>query len=218
MHDRDGSGVANVYTLCRDVFVERDSLNSIDDFIHAISNTTSGFSRLTQSYGVTDDSANGIVLPAASVWVLAHADHCVQLGLLSTTGGSLDMEDPSACDPAYLKELRVFTPSAELHLVRTRNGFQGRIRCDSPREFEGGEQVCVYHEDDLMWGKVQAYSAGQALVDADRGVSIPLPHGVPMQQGVRLKYRHVDYVCFDDDGTTEILDSRLAGVFVDVEG
>jgi CRISPR-associated protein (TIGR03984 family) len=186
--------------------------------MHAINEATSDLSLLTQSCEEAGDDAYGIVLPASSAWVLVHADHCVQLGLLGQGGQSLDMEDSSACDPAYLKELRVFTVSAELHLVRTKKGFQGRIRCDSSREFEGGEQACVYHEDDLMWGRVQTCSMGQALVDADRGVNIPLPRGVSIQQGVRLKYRHIDYVRFDDHGTTEILDSRLAGILADLEG
>jgi CRISPR-associated protein (TIGR03984 family) len=218
MHDYDGSAVASVYTFCRDVLIERDSVGTIKDLIHSVCMTVSDFSSLTGDCGVGGGDDNSIVLPAASMWVLAHADHCVQLGALSVVEESLDMEDHSACAPAYLRELRAFTSKEELHLVRTRNGFQGRIRCDAAHGFEGGKEVQVYREDDLMWGKVQLSSAGKALVDADRGVNIQLPHGVSIRPGVRLKYRHVNYVCFGDDGTIQIPDNRLAGVFVDVEG
>ncbi|MBR3810603.1 MAG: hypothetical protein IKK46_09905 [Clostridia bacterium] len=103
--------------------------------------------------------------------------------LIKTDGVELVLSS-EVPDLTNIKDLRAFSESKELHLVKQGESLVGRVRDDSQ-----GETCEVYDEIQLMWGKATKTENGVTEFFEDRGIKLQLPVTVSEGGRVALKIR-----------------------------
>ncbi len=143
-------------------------------------------------------------------YALIHAVHAVRF--IALTGRDFNTAPDLVLGPGLVQEIRVFAKSGELHLWRAGTEFHWRVLLDSSIPDDQDH----FHVDSryYLWGNHLA-GDGCTLVDRDRGMSIVLPVAGTPNSRAHATCTVRNYLCYDDDGRVQVLDSRLVSLAVE---
>lgn len=95
-----------------------------------------------------------------------------------------------------LKELRAFNENAELHITKVGNELLGRYRIDG-----AGEDIEIFDELQLVWGKPKNSDGNKTKLSEDRGIDVEIPIEIKSNERAFVKVRSYvsgDRFGFDD--------------------
>lgn len=148
-------------------------------------------------------------LPASNA-ELIEAIHGYTAVLQHTLDGVEILDAPSYTKlPEDLLELRAFSETGELHLVKVGDSFRGRMRKD-----DEGSACTVFDEEHLVWGSTAVVQDDVVTLTEDRGTRVSIPYrlldgNMQSDKGSRVTIGVRNYL--DEDGEdAESGDTRFA--------
>lgn len=106
-----------------------------------------------------------------------------------------------------LRELRIFDGEKELYIWKCGKSFKYRIRLD----IEEQGDIDIIEEYHYIWGTTYDYKDNWTTITEERGTKLHI-YGQENIKGP-LRYKVINYLDKNDDGTVKFVDSRIAGIY-----